>query len=119
MAGAGEDGEAGIFWEAGIGEREFAEEKERAAGRLDAARVKAIGAEAGAIGFWRIVGRWNQGKFSQAVCGIAQSPPEKFFNANPAARLTLAKPEQEAEPELAAERNANPRAQGLARFFRL
>jgi len=51
VAGAGEDGEAGIFGEAGIGEREFAEKKEGAAGGFDAARVKAIGAEAGVIFF--------------------------------------------------------------------
>jgi hypothetical protein len=54
MAGAGEDGEAGILWKAGIGEREFAEKKDRAAGGFDTARVKAIGAEADAIFFWRI-----------------------------------------------------------------
>jgi len=54
MAGAGEDGEAGILWKAGIGEGKFAEKKEGAAGGFDAARVKAIGAEAGAIFFWRI-----------------------------------------------------------------
>jgi len=61
MAGTGEDGETRIFCEAGIGEGEFAEKKCRAAGGFDAARVNAIGAEAGAIAIWRIVGRFRQG----------------------------------------------------------
>jgi len=55
VTGAGKDRQAGIFGEARIGHGEFAEEKEGAAGGFDAARVKAIGAEAGAIAFWRIV----------------------------------------------------------------
>jgi hypothetical protein len=92
MAGAGEDGQAGIFWEAGIAEREFAEKKDGAAGGFDAARMKAIGAEAGAISFWRIVGRLSQGKLAQAFCRIAESRSRKKFNENPVAQLTPARP---------------------------
>lgn len=50
VAAAGKDGEARILGEAGIGFREFAEEKDGAAVGLDFAGVLAVGAEADAGG---------------------------------------------------------------------
>src|SRR5271168_355119 len=76
MAGTGEDGETRIFCEAGIGEREFAEKKCRAARGFNAARVKANGAEAGAIIFRRIVGRGHE-KLDRSLGGIARRSAEK------------------------------------------
>ena len=46
VARTGEDGKARIFWEAGIGLGELAEEKLGALFGGDEARVKAVGAEA-------------------------------------------------------------------------
>ena len=46
VAGAGEDGEARVFWERWIGLGELAEEKLRAFVGFDEAGVEAIGAQA-------------------------------------------------------------------------
>jgi hypothetical protein len=55
---AGEDGEAGIFGETGIGEREIAKDEDGAARGFEEASVEAIGAEAG-------VGTFAFGNFSR------------------------------------------------------
>jgi hypothetical protein len=47
IAVAGEDGKAGILRKARVGEREIAENKDRAASGFEAAGVETIGTEAG------------------------------------------------------------------------
>src|SRR5260370_37412139 len=54
---AGEDGEAGIFGETGIGEREIAKDEDGSARGFEEASVEAIGAESG-------VGTFAFGNFS-------------------------------------------------------
>jgi len=66
---AGEHGETGILWEAGIGEGEFAEKKDGAVGRLDAAGMKTIGTEASARGAMRLLLRVRHESKDSAVCG--------------------------------------------------
>jgi hypothetical protein len=59
VAGAGNDGEAGIFGEGGVGRGEVTKEKEGAAVGLDFARVQAVGAEADGSG--ARFSRWTHG----------------------------------------------------------
>jgi len=66
---AREHGEAGILWEAGIGEGEFAEKKDGAVSRFDAAGMKAIGTKASAQGAMRLLLRIRHESKDSAVCG--------------------------------------------------
>jgi hypothetical protein len=52
---ARKDGEAGILGEAGIGQREIAEDEDRATRGFDAAGLETIGAKAGAQGITRLL----------------------------------------------------------------
>jgi len=69
LAVAGEDGEAWVLGESGIGEREIAQDEDRAARGFEAASVEAIGAEANTQGVMRLLPRIRHENKDSAVRG--------------------------------------------------
>ena len=65
---AGENGEAGVFGVAGIGEVEIAQDEDGAVGRFDAARMKTIGTEASSQGIMRLLPCVRHESKDSAVC---------------------------------------------------